>query len=45
MGYAKEIDVLNQYITDIKGDINVSFEFFRQKMKKWKHYFGNLFIV
>lgn len=31
MGYAKEIDVLNQYITDIKGDINVSFEFFPLK--------------
>ncbi|MFD0966439.1 methylenetetrahydrofolate reductase [Seminibacterium arietis] len=34
MGYAKEIDVLNQYITDIKGDINVSFEFFPPKNEK-----------
>lgn len=45
MSYAKEMDTLNQHLVDLKGDINVSFEFSHQKMKKWKRYCGSLSIV
>ncbi|WP_032092903.1 MULTISPECIES: methylenetetrahydrofolate reductase [Pasteurellaceae] len=34
MSYAKEIDTLNNHITDINGKINVSFEFFPPKNEK-----------
>lgn len=34
MSYAKEIDTLNQYIADLNGKINVSFEFFPPKTEK-----------
>ncbi|UEC23556.1 methylenetetrahydrofolate reductase [Pasteurella canis] len=34
MSYAKEIDTLNQYIADLDGKINVSFEFFPPKNEK-----------
>ena len=31
MSYAKEINALNNSLSDLKGDINVSFEFFPPK--------------
>ena len=31
MNYAKEINALNNSLSDLKGDINVSFEFFPPK--------------
>ncbi|MFY1027205.1 methylenetetrahydrofolate reductase [NAD(P)H] [Actinobacillus seminis] len=34
MSYAKEMDTLNQHLVDLKGDINVSFEFFPPKNEK-----------
>lgn len=45
MSYAKEIDLLNQSVADLNGKINVSFEFFRLKMKRWKRCYGTLFTV
>ena len=37
MSYAKEIDILNQNITDLDGKINVSFEFFPPKNEKMEN--------
>lgn len=37
MSYAKEIDTLNQHITDINKKINVSFEFFPAKNEKMEN--------
>lgn len=34
MSYAKEIDLLNQSVADLNGNINVSFEFFPPKNEK-----------
>lgn len=45
MSYAKEIDTLNQHIADFNKKINVSFEFFLLKTKKWKPFYGIPFIV
>lgn len=36
MSYAKEIDTLNQHIADLKGKINISFEFFPPKTESMK---------
>lgn len=37
MSYAREIDILNQNITDLDGNINVSFEFFPPKNEKMEN--------
>ncbi|MCI7479784.1 methylenetetrahydrofolate reductase [[Pasteurella] aerogenes] len=37
MSYAKEMDTLNQHLVDLKGDINVSFEFFPPKNEKMEN--------
>lgn len=37
MSYAREIDILNQNIADLNGDINVSFEFFPAKNEKMEN--------
>ena len=37
MSYAREIDILNQNISDLNGKINVSFEFFPPKNEKMEN--------
>ncbi|KMK52387.1 5,10-methylenetetrahydrofolate reductase [[Actinobacillus] muris] len=37
MSYAKEIDLLNQSVADLNGNINVSFEFFPPKNEKMEN--------
>ena len=46
MGYthAGHIDALNQNIAELADNINVSFEFFRPAVKKWKKHYGAQFI-
>ena len=37
MSYAREINILNQSVADLNGQINVSFEFFPPKNEKMEN--------
>ena len=45
MSYAKEINALNNSLSDLKGDINVSFEFFPPKNEQMETMLWDLSLI